>query len=73
MGQTDLYRVSWTQVPLHINMCYLEVIFSPYILEHGSQRFTQFLELLGDEVQLRGWKQFRGGLDTKSESCVIVC
>jgi len=26
-----------------------------------------FLELLGDEVQLRGWEQFRGGLDCKSE------
>ncbi len=37
------------------------------LLEYSSERLQQFLELLGDEVQLRGWEQFRGGLDCKSK------
>ena len=36
------------------------------LTEEGSDRFHQFLDLLGDEVQLRGWQNFRGGLDNKS-------
>ncbi len=43
----------------------LKISFS--CAEYGSERFLQFLELLGDEVQLRDWQQFRGGLDNKSE------
>ena len=40
-----------------------------YVLyaEHGSKRFSLFLELLGDEVGLQGWQNFRGGLDVKRE------
>lgn len=37
------------------------------VAEYGSDRFNQFLDLLGDEVQLRGWQQFKGGLDNKSK------
>jgi hypothetical protein len=36
--------------------------------EHGSKRFSSFLELLGDEVALEGWQNFRGGLDVKKNT-----
>lgn len=44
-------------------------LFCIYVLyaEHGSERFQKFVELLGDEVGLEGWQQFRGGLDNKSK------
>ena len=38
--------------------------------EEGSGRFSRFLDLLGDEVALQGWQNFRGGLDVKSESYI---
>ena len=44
------------------------IIMSISYLEHGSRRFQNFVELLGDEVGLQGWPQFRGGLDNKSKS-----
>lgn len=33
--------------------------------QHGSTEFTEFLNLLGDEVELVGWEHYKGGLDTK--------
>lgn len=36
--------------------------------EKPSSAFEEFVDLLGDEVRLEGWKQFRGGLDNKSKS-----
>ncbi|XP_019761709.1 GTPase-activating Rap/Ran-GAP domain-like protein 3 isoform X2 [Dendroctonus ponderosae] len=35
--------------------------------EHGSNKFEQFLTLLGDRVRLKGWDKYRGGLDTKGD------
>lgn len=32
----------------------------------GSAEFEQFLDLLGDRIELEGWENFKGGLDTKS-------
>ncbi|ERL87527.1 hypothetical protein D910_04918 [Dendroctonus ponderosae] len=37
--------------------------------EHGSNKFEQFLTLLGDRVRLKGWDKYRGGLDTKGKTC----
>ena len=37
------------------------------VAEPGSDRFSQFLNLLGDKVPLRGWQQFSGGLDIRSK------
>ncbi len=31
--------------------------------EHGSDRFDDFLELLGDKIELRGFAGYRGDLD----------
>jgi len=36
--------------------------------ESGSPEFKQFLDLLGEKVDLMGWEHFKGGLDTKSKS-----
>ncbi|XP_064396401.1 GTPase-activating Rap/Ran-GAP domain-like protein 3 isoform X3 [Halichondria panicea] len=36
--------------------------------ENGSERFQKFVELLGEEVGLEGWPQFKGGLDNKNNS-----
>ena len=33
----------------------------------GSGAFCNFLNLLGDEILLEGWENFRGGLDNKRE------
>ena len=35
--------------------------------EFSSPEFDQFLDLLGEKVDLLGWEQFKGGLDTKSK------
>ncbi|CAL8071143.1 unnamed protein product [Calicophoron daubneyi] len=37
-----------------------------YNNEHGSEEFSQFIELLGDRICLKSWDRFKGGLDTKS-------
>jgi len=31
--------------------------------EHGSNNFNEFINLLGDKIELKGWKGFRAGLD----------
>jgi len=33
--------------------------------EHGSDDFNEFLEALGDTIELKDWDSFRGGLDHK--------
>lgn len=35
-------------------------------LESGSVAYEEFLDFLGDKVELNGWKGFSGGLDTKT-------
>jgi hypothetical protein len=35
---------------------------------HGSPAFDEFLAFLGNKIQLKGWKKYAGGLDTKSGS-----
>ena len=37
-----------------------------FLTEKGSEAFSEFLDLLGEEVALEGWQHFRGGLDVKS-------
>ncbi|PRP80563.1 hypothetical protein PROFUN_11876 [Planoprotostelium fungivorum] len=34
----------------------------------GSEDFIEFLELLGEKVQLQGWTKYRAGLDVKTNS-----
>lgn len=31
--------------------------------EHGSDEFNEFLDVIGDRINLQGWNKFRGGLD----------
>ena len=50
-------------------VCVCDSLLVSFFTEEGSDRFHQFLDLLGDEVQLRGWQNFRGGLDNKSRYC----
>eukprot|EP00026_Physarum_polycephalum_P000585 Phypoly_transcript_00586.p1 GENE.Phypoly_transcript_00586~~Phypoly_transcript_00586.p1 ORF type:complete len:908 (+),score=170.10 Phypoly_transcript_00586:1521-4244(+) len=33
-----------------------------------SPDFKEFLHILGDNIELKGWKQFRGGLDVKNNT-----
>lgn len=40
-------------------------IFFFLFSENGSIRFDEFLELLGEKIRLRGWNNYRGGLDVK--------
>ena len=32
----------------------------------GSTQYEEFLDFLGERILLKGWKNFRGGLDVKS-------
>ena len=32
-----------------------------------SEEFEHFLELMGDKIELKGWRKYRGGLDVKSK------
>ena len=34
-------------------------------IEHGSENFENFLKLLGDKINLRGFSGYCGGLDNK--------
>lgn len=36
--------------------------------EYGSEAFEQFLDFLGDRVELNGWKKYRAGLDVNGGS-----
>jgi hypothetical protein len=36
-----------------------------YSNERGSPEFDDFLNFLGDKIQLKGWNKFAGGLDTQ--------
>jgi hypothetical protein len=36
--------------------------------EHGSEAFEEFLKLLGERIELQGWKGFRGDLDVQGKS-----
>lgn len=36
--------------------------------EHGSSEFVKFYEAMGNKIQLKDWKGFRGGLDVKTGS-----
>ena len=33
----------------------------------SSEEFENFLELLGQKIELKGWKKYRGGLDVRSK------
>lgn len=35
--------------------------------EHGSPEFEKFINLIGDKIRLKGWKKYKGGLDTTSK------
>ncbi|KAE8749235.1 hypothetical protein FOCC_FOCC004142, partial [Frankliniella occidentalis] len=35
--------------------------------EEGSPDFQRFVKLLGDEIKLKAWKKYRGGLDVKGD------
>lgn len=37
------------------------------VLECGSEKFEQFLNLLGERIKLKGWDKYRGGLDIKGK------
>jgi hypothetical protein len=32
----------------------------------GSEAYDEFLEFLGDKIDLMGWKKYRAGLDVSS-------
>jgi hypothetical protein len=34
--------------------------------EEGSPDYFEFLRFLGEEIPLKGWDKYRGGLDVKS-------
>ena len=38
-----------------------------YNNQHGSPAFEEFLQLMGRKVKLKGFDDFRGGLDVKSK------
>lgn len=37
-----------------------------------TESFEEFLGILGDKVELRGFTAYTGGLDTKSKYCCVV-
>ena len=40
--------------------------------EKDTESFKEFYSALGDVIQLKGWKQFNGGLDVESKSFGLV-
>ena len=43
-----------------------------YNNEHSSPAFTEFLDLIGRKVKLKGFDKFKGGLDNKSK-LIVSC
>ena len=37
------------------------------VVEFASDEFKSFYSILGERVKLKGWENFRGGLDSKSK------
>ena len=52
------------------NSCDLQLpSFPPFFpLGSGSPAFMQFIDLLGDTVDLFGWAHYKGGLDTRNNA-----
>ena len=48
------------------------VLLFLFIAEEGTPEFNQFLDLLGDTVNLLGWEQYKGGLDVKSRQELLI-
>lgn len=40
---------------------------TPSSTEHTSPAFTQFLEFLGERIELNGWTGYRAGLDVSQD------
>jgi len=38
------------------------------LLEHGSETFNEFLDFLGERINLLGFTGYNGGLDVKSKA-----
>ena len=38
------------------------------IIESGSDRYEEFLTVLGNRIELKGWKGYTGGLDVEGHS-----
>eukprot|EP01105_Mastigella_eilhardi_P011255 TRINITY_DN2604_c0_g1_i3.p1 TRINITY_DN2604_c0_g1~~TRINITY_DN2604_c0_g1_i3.p1 ORF type:complete len:450 (+),score=105.40 TRINITY_DN2604_c0_g1_i3:968-2317(+) len=36
--------------------------------QHGSALYDEFLDFLGDRIELKGWTKFRGGLDVRDDT-----
>lgn len=39
-----------------------------FVLGEGSSRYNEFLEVLGDKIELNGWDKYDGGLDVEGNS-----
>lgn len=39
-----------------------------YNNEHSSSAFDEFLDFIGQRVRLKGWDQYKGGLDTRGDT-----
>ncbi len=42
------------------------ILLTPSILVETSEDFEQFLQMLGEKIELKGWPHHGGGLDTQS-------
>ena len=49
----------------------ISVLLFSFITEEGTSEFRQFLDLLGDTIDLLGWAHYKGGLDVKSRQELI--
>lgn len=43
-------------------------MFFNFILAEGSDDWKEFIEFMGDKVELQGWTKYNGGLDTESKN-----
>jgi len=52
-----------------LNLDHLKTFKSNYIfLAHGGEDYERFLSLIGDKIELKGWKGFAGGLDARENT-----
>ena len=49
----------------------INILLFSLIAEEGTSEFRQFLDLLGDTIDLLGWAHYKGGLDVKSRQELV--
>lgn len=58
------------QILMNSTLASLLPFSSSHLLENPSPAFTEFLDLMGDKIKVKGWKGYKADLDVKSMASI---